>query len=73
VSYVITYKPLWELLRQKNIKRSELREILGFSPNTIAKMSKNQFVSLQVIEKICREFDCDVSDVISFDRRSKDE
>ena len=60
----ISYNGLWKLLIDKNLKKVDLIERLEISSSTIAKMTKNEAVSLRVLEKICRELDCDFGDKI---------
>ena len=60
----ISYNGLWKLLIDKNLKKVDLIERLEISSSTIAKMTKNEAVSLRVLEKICRELDCDFGDII---------
>lgn len=48
-----SFNPLWKLLIDKKMTREDLRTALGFSPATMAKMSKGEYVSLEVIHKIC--------------------
>ena len=62
----ISYKKLWKLLIDKNLKKVDLIERLEISSSTIAKMTKNEAVSLRVLEKICRELDCDFGDIIHY-------
>ena len=62
----ISYNGLWKLLIDKNLKKVDLIERLEISSNTIAKMTKNEAVSLRVLEKICRELDCDFGDIIHY-------
>ena len=50
----------------KNLKKVDLIERLEISSSTIAKMTKNEAVSLRVLEKICRELDCDFGDIIHY-------
>ncbi len=61
-----SFNPLWKLLIDKNMKREDLRISLGFSPSTMAKMSKGEYVSLEVIHKICEHFNAQVSDIIEY-------
>lgn len=61
-----SFKPLWKLLVEKEMTKTQMREELGFSPATLAKMSKNEYVSLEVIHKICEYFNVPVSDVIEY-------
>lgn len=62
----ISYNGLWKLLIDKNLKKVDLIERLEISSSTIAKMTKNEVVSLRVLEKICRELDCDFGDIIHY-------
>lgn len=64
----ISYLPL-EILLLKNGKNKQfLREDLRISPATIARISKNQVVTLDVLLKICDHFDCRIQDVVEFVR-----
>ena len=62
----ISYNGLWKLLIDKNLKKVDLIERLEISSSTIAKMTKNEAVSLRVLKKICRELDCDFGDIIHY-------
>ena len=62
----ISYNGLWKLMIDKNLKKVDLIERLEISSSTIAKMTKNEAVSLRVLEKICRELDCDFGDIIHY-------
>ena len=62
----ISYNGLWKVLIDKNLKKVDLIERLEISSSTIAKMTKNEVVSLRVLEKICRELDCDFGDIICY-------
>ena len=62
----ISYNGLWKLLIDKNLKKVDLIERIEISSSTIAKMTKNEAVSLRVLEKICRELDCDFGDIIHY-------
>lgn len=59
-----SYKPLWRLLLDKDMSKTEMREELGLSSSTLAKMGKGEYVSLEVIDKICNHFDVQPNDVI---------
>lgn len=61
-----TYKPLWKLLIDKNLKREQLKQALGLSPATMAKMSKNEFVSMGVLHRICQHLNCQPGDLIEY-------
>lgn len=61
----ISYKPLWKTLIDRNIKnRTDLLEIAKIGRGTLAKLSKNQEVSMTVLIKICNALNCDLSDIV---------
>lgn len=62
----ISYNRLWKLLIDKNINKTDLKELSGISFNVIARMGKNKEVSLESIEKICKALDCSISEVMEF-------
>ncbi len=62
----ISYNRLWKLLIDKGMSKVELRDAVGMGPGTLAKMGKNQRVSLEVLEKICKELDCNFRDIIDY-------
>ena len=51
-----SFSPLWKLLIDKKMTREDLRIALSFSPSTMAKMSKGEYVSMEVIHRICEHF-----------------
>ena len=61
---MISYDPLWKILIDKKITKTELREMVGFSTNTLAKLSKNESVTLSILEKICLNLNCKIEDVV---------
>jgi DNA-binding Xre family transcriptional regulator len=60
----INYNPLWKLLIDKKISRTDLGKACGISPSTISRMGKDLPVSIDVIERICIELNCELTDVI---------
>ena len=60
----VCYNKLFKLLIDKGIKKTELRKMTGISPNTLTKLSNQEFVSMEVLVKICRALNCDVGDII---------
>jgi putative transcriptional regulator len=59
----ISYKRLWKLLIDKDLKKKELATLAGVSQSSIAKMSRGETISMEVILKICTSLDCDIGDV----------
>jgi DNA-binding Xre family transcriptional regulator len=60
----VSYKKLWKLLIDKDIKKKDLSAKAGVSPATITKMGKNGHVTTEVLLKICTALDCGVDDII---------
>lgn len=58
------YKKLWMLLLQKDMKKKDLEEQAGLSSATIAKLTKGETVTTEVLERICRVLGCDVEDIM---------
>jgi len=59
-----SYNKLWKLLIDLNMNKTQLRQAAGLSTNIIAKMSKNDSVSMDSLLRICRALRCDVGDII---------
>ena len=53
----ISYNRLWKMLIDKNMKRIELQRFTGISGNILARLGKNQYVSMETIEKICKKLE----------------
>ena len=64
----ISYNGLWKILIDKNMQKKDMIEKIGVSSTTIAKMGKGEKVSLDVLERLCEYFDCNIGDVVNFDR-----
>lgn len=64
----IKYYKLLDKMNRQNIGKEELRKKIGVSSATIAKISKNEYVSLEVINKICDVLDCQPGDILEFIR-----
>ena len=60
----VSYKKLWKLLIDKDIKKKELSVRSGVSPATITKMGKGGHVTTEVLAKICSALDCGVEDIM---------
>ena len=68
---IISYKPLFKLLLERDMTKTQLRESVGFSTSTLAKMSKNEYVSLEIIDSICLFLDCKIENVVKIERNQK--
>lgn len=62
----VSFKPLWKTLIDHDLKKGQLKEMAGIASSTISRMNRNEYVSLEVIEKICYALDCQVTDVLEF-------
>lgn len=60
----ISYKKLWKLLIDKDMKKKDLRELAGISSSTIARLSRNENVNTIILVKICNALECDISDIM---------
>lgn len=63
---MVSYSKLWHLLVDMNLKRTQLCDKAGISSSTLAKLGKNEIVSVEVLERICDSLCCDVGDIMSF-------
>ncbi|MFN0224064.1 DNA (cytosine-5-)-methyltransferase [Paenibacillus sp. KR2-11] len=61
----LTYDKLWYRLAEKGWKKQDLREIAGISRTSIAKLSKDENVTTDVLMKICSALECDISDIVN--------
>ena len=74
----ISYKKLWKLLIDKDMLKKDLAQKAKISPTSIAKLSKNENVNTEILQKICNSLNCDICDImemveISLDTEGGDE
>lgn len=67
----VSYKKLWKLLIDRDMKKKELAEKAGISTASITKMGKNGHVSTELLLKICTALDCKVEDIMEIVPESK--
>lgn len=67
----VQYNRLWKLLIDKKMKKSALTELADVSSSTIAKLNRDEYVSLEVLERICRALRCDIGDVVELTEGSE--
>lgn len=60
----VSYKGLWRILVEKEINKTQLRELTGMGTATLAKLSKNEYVALEVVDKICSALNCQIGDIV---------
>ena len=68
---IIDYKPLWHLLLDRNMSKTELRLKADISTRQLAKLGKNEDVSTETLRKICTALDCELSDIMSVSKSGK--
>ena len=68
----ISYNGLWKQLIDHKMQKKDLVDYLGISSATIAKMGKEEPVSLEVLERLCIYLDCDIGDIMSFKKNEND-
>lgn len=69
----VSYNKLWKLLIDHNMNRTQLRCEAHISTNAIAKLGKNEAVSVDTLEKICKVLKCDLGDIVEIDFSESDE
>ena len=60
----VSYKKLWKLLIDKDLKKKDLSNVAGICTSTIAKMNRGDHVSMDILLKICDAFNCDFGDIV---------
>ena len=61
---MISYKPLFRILLERDMTKTQLRLAVGFSSATLAKMSKGESISLGTTENICKYLNCKIEDIV---------
>lgn len=69
---VVSYKPLWKTLIDKDMTKQDLRKATGLSSATIAKMGRDETVTTQVLARICGALDCQMADILEVVPADKD-
>ena len=62
----VSYNKLWKLLIDKNMKKGELRDAIGASKSTFAKLGKNETVSVETLIKICKVLECKIDEKVEY-------
>ncbi len=63
----ISYKKLWKLLIDKDLKKKDLCEMAGISSASMAKLGKNENISTSILLRICQALDCDTSEIMEIE------
>lgn len=60
----VSYKKLWKLLIDKDMKKKDLRIATGITTTALAKLGKNEHVSTEILAKICKVLECNIEDIV---------
>ena len=60
----VSYKKLWKLLIDKDMKKKDLQAEAGISWSSVTKLSKGETVSMEVLIKVCKALNCDIGDIM---------
>lgn len=61
---MISYNKLWHLMLDKKMNKQDLRKAAGISTASIAKLGKGENITTDVLVKICKALDCDITDIM---------
>lgn len=64
----ISYQPLWDTLKERSMRKEDLRLAAGLTTNMIANMGKGKHISMETLLRICTALNCDISDVIKLEQ-----
>lgn len=67
-----TFKPLWKKLIDFEMTKKELMAATGISKSTIDKMTRNEFISMEVLDRLCSYFNSPISEIIEYKPNSED-
>lgn len=71
MTVAVSYKKLWKLLIDRDMRKEDLRIATGVSSGTIAKLGKDENVTVEVLAKICTVLDCTLDDICEVITRNK--
>ena len=66
------YNKLWKLLIDKKINKTQLCELANISTNAMAKLGRNESVQVEVLTRICEVLNCNVEDIVEFEKKEGD-
>ena len=67
----VEYLRLWKLLLDRGMKKTDLKAEAGISSNVLAKLGKNEYVSMVTMEKLCTSLDCNIEDIMEFNPKKE--
>lgn len=63
----VCYDKLFHRMIDERMTNAQLMSMAGFSANIITRLKKNEYISLESVEKICKAINCSVDDILEFD------
>ena len=69
----ISYKKLWKLLIDRDMRKKDLCEIAGISSASMAKLGKNENINTSILVRICEALQCDTSDIMEIEDNGEEE
>ena len=69
----INYKPLWKMLIDRDISKTQLREKTSISRSTLVKMSNGEYVAMDVLVRICVALACGLDDIVEIEKNIMEE
>lgn len=67
----ISYKKLWKLLIDRDMKKKDLCVLSGISSASMAKLGKNENINTSILVRICEALDCDTSDIMEIEKEEE--
>lgn len=68
----VSYKKLWKLLIDKDMKKKDLRIATGITTTALAKLGKNEHVSTEILARICKVLNCDIGNIVEVVNEEKE-
>lgn len=65
----VSYKKLWKILIDRDMKKKDLTKLAGISTASMAKLGRNENITTDVLVKICNALECDIGDIVEVVRK----
>jgi DNA-binding Xre family transcriptional regulator len=69
---IISYNKLWKMLIDKKMNRQDLKRVSGISTASIAKLGKGENITTDILLKICKALNCDITDIMELEYNETD-
>lgn len=67
-----SYTKLWKIATDRNMNKTSLRDYTGITNSSLARLSKNEPVSMEVIGRICEKLNCDIGDIVEYVKEAEE-